>query len=99
MSFESETVVVTRKMAASIIKLNPCSQKSFILCREDKIINKQTKCRLRAKDMKRDGIKVMVECCDRQNYKMVSKIPAPGYTVCIIPLIHFPNLNVNETCE
>ena len=36
---------------------------------------------LGAKDTKRDRIKVMVKWCNSQNYKMVPKIPAPGYTL------------------
>ena len=46
---------------------------------------------LGAKNIKRDGVKVTEECCDRWNSKMAPKIPAPDYTPCITnphPLPH-----------
>lgn len=74
-----DIVLVAREMTVSSIKFLLTGV--FHLFRGNRIIAKQANHILGAKDTKRERIKVMVKCCDRQNYKMVPKIPASGYTV------------------
>lgn len=75
----SNIVLVAREMTASNIKF--LLSGIFHLFRGNRIVTEEANHILGAKDTKRDRIKVMVKCYNRQNYKMVPKIPAPGYTL------------------
>lgn len=75
----SNIVLVARDMTASNIKFLLSGM--FHLFRGNIIVTDEANHILGAKDTKRDRIKVMVKWCDSQNYKMVPKIPAPGYTL------------------
>lgn len=92
----SNIVLVAREMTASNIKF--LLSGIFHLFRGNRIVPEEANHILGAKDTKRDRIKVIVKCCDRQNFKMVPKIPAL-IILCIMTPPPHPQLKCVGTCE